>query len=245
MNNKLVERKKVWNSKKFLRETYKVWYKKIIKDIKNSGGKTVEIGAGSGNFKEFKPNIISSDIYKYNWIDLVFDAHKMPFDDRSISNLVLIDVLHHLDNPIRFFEESVRVLEPGGRIILVEPYPSLFSWYIYRKLHPEPFLFDVNYFGKKEVLQKDPWNSNQAMSYLLFFKHRHFFLRVFSDKLKFIKRQKISFILYPASGGFDRKSLAPDFFIPFFKFLEVILFPLRFFLAFRCYIVLEKITDKI
>ena len=51
----------------------------------------------------------------------------------------------------------------------------------------------------------------------------------------------MSCILYPASGGFENKAMIPDILIPLFKLLEILLTPFRRLLAFRCYIVLEKI----
>ena len=51
----------------------------------------------------------------------------------------------------------------------------------------------------------------------------------------------MSCILYPGSGGFENKAMIPEALVPFFKLLEILLVPLRRLLAFRCYIVLEKI----
>lgn len=245
MTSKLLKHREIWKSKKILRIIYSGWYKEILKDLKNGSGKMLELGAGTGNFKEYKSDVISSDIEKCDWLDMNFDAHQIPFANGSISNIVMIDVLHHLSSPIKFFKEAIRVLEKEGRILIVEPYPSLFSLFVYKKFHPEPFLMDADYFSDISEKQKDPWQSNQAISYLFFFKHRKKFLENFSNDLKFIKIKKMSFLLYPLSGGFENKSLAPDFLIPVLKIMEILLIPFRKFLAFRCYIVLEKITDKI
>ena len=57
---RLLRYRRIWENKKILRIIYSGWYKKIIKDLKP--GKTLEIGSGIGNFKQFNPNIISSDI---------------------------------------------------------------------------------------------------------------------------------------------------------------------------------------
>lgn len=240
MPNTLRKHREIWKKKKIIREVYTVWYKKILKDLKQGTGKTIELGAGSGNFKQFKPDVISSDIEKCEWLDMCFDAHDMPFKNKSISNLVLIDVLHHLASPIKFLKEAARVLEKGGRIVFVEPYPSVFSLIVYRKFHPEPFLMDVDYFKKKSVEDKEPWDSNQAIAYLLFFKYRNRFLKEFGKDFEIKKIHLMSLILYPASGGFENKAMIPDFLIPSFKLFELILTPFQKLLAFRCYIVLEK-----
>ncbi len=242
MSSILENHKKVWNSKKIIREIYTSYYKMILKDI-NDEAKVVELGGGTGNFKEFEPRVISSDIVEEDWLDMCFDAHQMPFKDSELSSIVMIDVLHHLSNPILFFKESARVLKNGGRILILEPYPSLFSSIVYKLFHPEPFIFDVDYFKKGDSIEtKDPWDSNQAISYILFFKNRKKFLDYFKNigiDFKFVKIKRLSCILYPLSGGFENRQLIPDFLIPFFKVIEVLFTPLRALFAFRDYVVIE------
>jgi SAM-dependent methyltransferase len=241
MNEDILERhKKIWEEKKILRVIYEEWYTKILSDLVASNLPTIELGAGSGNFKAYKPNIIACDIETHPWIDMVFDAHQMPFKDDSTANIVMIDVLHHLSNPLLFLEEAYRVLTTNGRVILIEPFPTIFSLFIYKRFHPEPFIMDVDYFSKQTIETKHPWDSNQAIAYLLFFKNKNLFLDKFKDKFLIRKIKKFSFLLYPASGGFENKSLIADWLIPIFQLLETVLSPAKDFIAFRTYIVLEK-----
>lgn len=241
MDDILSRHRRTWESKKILRVIYEDWYKKIIGDLNKEGGRTVELGSGSGNFKEYLPEIISSDIDPCSWLDMSFDAHKMPFEDQSLSNIVMIDVFHHLYNPLMFLNESFRVLRKGGRIIMLEPFPSPFSLMIYKRFHPEPFIFETDYFKLNDLSVKDPWDSNQAIPYLIFFKHRDKFSEIFRNKFEIIKSEKMSCVLYPASGGFENKQMIPDFMIPTFKMIEKILTPFKSVLAFRCYLVLNKL----
>ena len=46
---------------------------------------------------------------------------KLPFEDESFDKVLLVDVLHHLDNPSSILPEVVRVLKKGGRLIVYEP----------------------------------------------------------------------------------------------------------------------------
>ncbi len=240
MNQILENHKSVWEKKKILRIVYTEWYRMIRSNLKNDNGITVELGGGSGNFKEFMPECISSDIDFCSWLDLCFDAHQLPFKTGTISNFVLIDVLHHFSNPVLFFKETLRTLERNGRIVIIEPFPSPFSLVVYKMFHPEPFKFRIDYFNINETSKKNPWDSNQAIAYLLFFKHLKSFLKELDNGIRIIKKRKISFILYPASGGFENRSLIPDFLIPIFQVIEILLIPLRSLLAFRCFIVIEK-----
>ena len=40
----------------------------------------------------------------------------------SLANIVLFDTLHHLENVRYSFAEALRVLEPGGRVIIMDRY---------------------------------------------------------------------------------------------------------------------------
>jgi SAM-dependent methyltransferase len=254
MSDKLTRHRDIWKGKKILREIYTGWYRQIVKDLNPGQGKTLELGAGSGNFKEFKTGVLASDIECCPWLDICFDAHGIPFKSSSIKNLVMIDVLHHLADPLGFFAEAARVLEKDGRIVIIEPFPTLFSLFVYRRFHPEPFVMEMDYFtgtapGRglsapgppASTIRKDPWDANQAAAYLLFFKHKKAFFNRLGSQFNLIKRKRISCILWPASGGFENRAMIPDALIPLFKCLEILLVPFRRLLAFRCYIVLERI----
>ena len=44
-----------------------------------------------------------------------------PRSSGSLANIVLFDTLHHLENARYFFDEALRVLQPGGRVIIMDP----------------------------------------------------------------------------------------------------------------------------
>jgi len=153
----------------------------------------------------------------------------------------MIDVLHHLQKPLDFFKQAHQVLKPGGRIILIEPFPSPFSLIVYKLFHLEPFIFHQNIFSTNlSKKTKQPWDSNQAIAYLLFYKHFKKFKKIYGKKLKTIKKQKFSFLLYPLSGGFENKQLVPDWLFILVNITEKLLTPFRGLIAFRCYLVLQK-----
>src|SRR5262249_40526830 len=49
------------------------------------------------------------------------DAHRLPFGNATFDNIVMFDVLHHLERPHLFFAEVSRVLKTGGRLVSMEP----------------------------------------------------------------------------------------------------------------------------
>ena len=236
----LQKHREIWKKKKILREIYEEWYEMIISDLSKVEGPTVELGAGSGNFKEYFPRAISADIEKHEWLDMTFDAHEMPFEDSSVANIVMIDVLHHLADPVRFLHEASRVLKIGGRLIMLEPFPSPFSKIVYKLFHPEPFIYDIDYFSEQKVNEKHPWDSNQAIPYLIFYRHLDKFQKMFGKSFNIIKKEKMTFLLYPASGGFENASMIPEKLIPLIKKFEKSLLQLKTMLAFRMYVILCK-----
>lgn len=234
----LNERRKKWNSKKILKKMYYNWYRTIGNELRP--GSTLEVGGGSGNLKEFLPDAISSDILLTPWSDAVLDAHHLPFHDATFDNIVLFDVLHHLIQPSLFFYEAQRTLKQKGRIVLMEPYISWASFFVYRFLHPEGLSWNIDPFmGKFSDQDKTHFYANQAIPTLIFERDVHIFNKQFPN-LKIIRKKRMDFLIYPLSGGFHNPSLCPLFLWEVFKYMENLLNPLNRFLAFRLFVVLEK-----
>ena len=52
---------------------------------------------------------------------LVGDATRLPFPDGAFAGVLIRDLLHHLPSPRAATAEAVRVLRPGGLLLLLEP----------------------------------------------------------------------------------------------------------------------------
>ncbi|RJR38276.1 MAG: class I SAM-dependent methyltransferase [Desulfobacteraceae bacterium] len=236
----LEERREKWKTKEVLRRLYFKWYSLIGDWIRP--GVVLELGGGSGNLKEYFPDAISSDILFTKWLDAVFDAQRIPVGKESVDSIVLFDVLHHLPEPALFFSEAERALKTGGRIVMMEPYVSCSSYFIYRFLHQEGLKRDGNPLRCGNVQEgKDPFQGNQAIPSLIFETHRELFLKRYPG-LKIISEQKLDFLTYPLSGGFHHLNFCPLSFYGLLERLERLLSPLQSYLAFRMFIVIEKIS---
>jgi SAM-dependent methyltransferase len=234
----LRQHKIIWEQKPILQALYTAWYEEIVAQL--VPGKTLELGGGSGNLKKFAPDVVSTDIVPLPWLDAVADAQNLPFANQSFDNIVLFDVLHHIENVTLFFNEALRVLRPGGRLVMMEPYISLASWPIYHFLHPEPVNFRQNPLDWVEpVPDRKPFDANQAFATILFERQYSSFQKKYPQ---FIKRyhRRMSFLAYPLSGGFNKPSLLPMKLLGTVLVLENALSFLSRFLAFRILVVIEK-----
>jgi len=136
-----------WEGKALLREIYAGFYERIVGLIdQRTDGAIVEVGSGIGNLRGRLPRAIATDLFPNPWLDLVCDGYELPFEDRRVSHLILFDVFHHLRAPMAFLGEARRVLAPGGRVIVFEPYISAMSYPVYGLLHHEPVALkgDIN-----------------------------------------------------------------------------------------------------
>ena len=165
----------------------------------------------------------------------------LPFKKDSLGNIIFIDILHHLANPVLFLSEAQRVLQNNGRLIMLEPYISPFSYIIYNYLHQEDVDFKINVWNRRIASnnKKKAFDCNSAIPTMMFSKEIKRFHKEFPN-LKVIKKELLTFMLYPLSGGFDRKSFVPVGMMKYFCCIEKIFRPLDFIFALRTFIVLEK-----
>lgn len=197
----------IWERKPALRDIYRDIYRRILNVA--APGQILEIGGGSGNFKDYAPTTVSTDIMPAPWLDVVCDAQRLPFAPGRFSNVVMIDVLHHIEHPVYLLREASRVLRPGGRLIFCEPAITPLSLLFYKLFHPEPVDMSVDPLKIGTVnANKDPWDSNQAIPSLLVGRCRKA-VDVAVPQLRLIGLERFSFLAYPLSGGFRPWSLLP------------------------------------
>src|SRR5262249_16178679 len=149
--------------------------------------------------------------------DREVSAEALPFGDGTLGALVLFDVLHHLPAPVRFFSEATRVLRPGGRVVMCEPYVGPLSYPVYKFLHEELLDMGVDPFSHEpEESVRDPFASNQAIPTVLFGRSLAAFRRAF-PALTLKRLEYLSGPSYPASGGFRGGSFLP---LPLWRILH-------------------------
>lgn len=88
----------------------------------------VSIGGGP---KRVHPQFLNLNIGNYQNIDLIADAHALPFVDGCIDFIHIDAVLEHLSDPALAVREMARVLKPGGQIFAVTPFLQAYHGYPY------------------------------------------------------------------------------------------------------------------
>ncbi|MCW5774264.1 MAG: class I SAM-dependent methyltransferase, partial [Rhodospirillaceae bacterium] len=195
-----------------MRAIYDDIYNRV--DAYRKPGRTLEIGGGSGNLKERVADTVSTDILFAPWLDAVCDAQRLPFATDSFSNIVFVDVLHHIERPVLFLREATRVLMPGGRLVFCEPAITPLSGIVYRLFHPEPVDMNVDPLSEGPTTPgRNPYDSNQAIPTLLTGRYRTE-MATKVPALRLIALERFAFAAYVLSGGFRPWSLLPTFAAP-------------------------------
>lgn len=240
INNPLrsLEHKKILLNKKCLNNLYIEWYN-IFKENIELNHKYIELGSGGGFIKEIIPDILTSDVNNIPGIDQIFSASNLPFEDKSISGIFMIDAFHHFPEIEKFFNEAIRVLKNRSKIVIIEPWNTRWSRFIYKKFHHE--LFD---------LERD-WNfplsgplsgSNMALPYIVFKRDIEIFKQKFPE-LRVNKIKPHTPFTYLLTGGFSRKPFLPNFIINCIRYIENHIAGLRNNFAMFVTIELEKVEN--
>lgn len=194
---------RVWNRKIILRRLYETWYEKIATELQQ--GSIIEVGAGTGNFKRWLKTrgrtCWTLDILPGKYVDVRADALQMPLAAGSVDNIVMVDALHHFARPLAFLKQATEVLRPHGRLLLIEPFVSVWGRFVYRYLHHERVDFDF----EESTASKEAWDGNAAIPRLA--------LARVEQEIRDLRIRRVNyceFLAYPLSGGFSYRSLLPS-----------------------------------
>lgn len=230
-----------WRERPLLREIYREFYRGINAAL-NRGvpGVIMELGSGLGTLAEVIPDCTCTDRVSTPWVARVEDAYRLSVDDASLSNLILVDVLHHLRFPGDALREFQRALRPGGRLILLEPCVSALGLVVYGLFHPEPLgLWRTIAWHRRGDLDPEPDDgyAAQGNATRIFtgsrYRHRLTGWRV-------VQSTRPAAISYVASGGYRGPQLYPLPWLPWLRLLDRIGEWWAPLFATRMLVVLEK-----
>lgn len=230
-------RREVLRSKPFLRKVYREWYGRILKALPPGDGRVLELGSGGGFLRELLPSLVTSEIAAWQGVSLVADARALPFRSGSLRAVVMTNVFHHFPDVRAFLREAGRAIRSGGAIVMVEPWVTAWSRFIYRRLHEEPFEPDAREW---EFPSTGPLSgANNALPWMVFERDRSRFEHEFPEWT--IQRiQPFMPISYLVSGGVSMRSFMPGFTFGVWRLAERAATPVMGSLAMFASIVLER-----
>jgi SAM-dependent methyltransferase len=230
-------RRRIIQEKPFLRSIYLEWYEQVAKELPPGREGVLELGAGAGFLGQFVRGLIASDVFMCPEIDIVLEAAALPFRDGALRAIAMIDVLHHLPAPRKFFDEAARCVRHDGAIVMIEPWVTFWSRVVYGRLHHEPFAPEAE---KWEFDSTGPLSgANGALPWIIFERDRATFEYEFPCwEIRHI--QLLMPFRYLISGGVSLRSIMPAATVGFWRSLEKALEPWMGSLAMFAKITLKR-----
>lgn len=201
--------RRIFAGKPILRHLYDVYCRPMVESARRAGpgARMLEIGSGTSPLKDFIPEVITSDVAHFPWVDLTASAYSLPFPDASLDRIFLLFVCHHLGRFEDFLGEARRCLKPGGEMVIVDPAITAFSRRYY-KLHVDRMDLETEQWGfQGEGRLSD---SNIALAWIAFFRDRERFEHRYPEfSIKNVEyNTTLSFLL---TGGLRIRQLLPQF----------------------------------
>jgi len=122
--------------------TREKWLEETL--LKIPGGYSIlDAGAGELQYKKFCSHLVytSQDFAQYDgqgdasglqigsWdnskLDIISDITSIPRPNASFDSVMCIEVLEHVPHPVAAIKEMVRILKPGGWLVITAPFASL------------------------------------------------------------------------------------------------------------------------
>jgi hypothetical protein len=129
----------------------------------------------------------------------------------------MVDVFHHIPQIRPFLAEAERSLRSGGAILMIEPWVSTWSHFIYTNLHHEPFDPGAEFwsFPRSGPLS----GANGALPWIVFERDREIFASDFPN-LEIREVRPMMPFRYLVSGGVSMRQLMPKVSFPFWSWVD-------------------------
>jgi 2-polyprenyl-3-methyl-5-hydroxy-6-metoxy-1,4-benzoquinol methylase len=111
------------------------------------GGRALDVGCGAGQvvgkltqagYEAYGVDVSEPNIErarKHSDRCFFYDGQRLPFPEKFFASAGALNVLEHVEKPEAFISEIVRVVEPGGKVIISSP--NFFRVFGFRDYHPK------------------------------------------------------------------------------------------------------------
>ncbi|MDR2075676.1 MAG: class I SAM-dependent methyltransferase [Desulfovibrio sp.] len=82
---------------------------------------TLDLACGNSPLKDYMPNRIGCDIIDGHGVDIIADAHDLPFEEGHFERVFCLEAIEHFHTPKKVIAEIARVLRPTGKLIMTVP----------------------------------------------------------------------------------------------------------------------------
>lgn len=86
----------------------------------------LSIGGGPGRCH---PSLVNLNVAPFPHVEVVADAHQLPYADNCVDAIFCEAVIEHLSQPLVAAKEMFRVLKPGGEIFVATPFLQAYHGY--------------------------------------------------------------------------------------------------------------------
>jgi SAM-dependent methyltransferase len=155
------------NQKPGLAVLYREWYRHQRKHLAHVDGIILELGSGAGFIKQEIIDAKTSDVIPSMGTDYCINALDIGEQlNNSLSNILMVNAFHHINDSEKFLSAVNAALRPGGRLIMIEPWLNAWSTFCYRLVGHEPLNPDQQGWS---FPSNDPLlDSNQAQPWIVF-----------------------------------------------------------------------------
>jgi hypothetical protein len=182
-----------------LAELYCEWYRLQRYHLAPIEGDVLELGSGAGFIREIIPYAQTSELIECKGVDLSLNA--LDVGDKfnaMLSNLLMVNVFHHICDSMAFLRSASIALRPRGRLIMIEPWLNVWSTICYRLVGHEPL--DPQQLGWSFPSNDPLFDANQAQPWIVFKRDNDKFLKTFPE-FKIITIDPLMPFAYTLSGG--------------------------------------------